>query len=261
MKSTRLPGKILMPIPLNNGKPLLSWIIDELSKITTKSHIVVATSLNSENDILESFCNDIGVKCFRGSEDDVLSRFLKIIPNDKECTVVRLTADNPVLDIHVLEDSIKTHLINDNDYTYSYGLPIGMNFEIIKSEALLDLENCELSNEDKEHVTLHLKNNLKYKKGEHVVSLPDFYKKIRLTVDYPSDFTLLNIILESYSVELNGLTLIKNILSRFPWLFDSNLENIQKKQYADINEELKAAYSLLTMYDMKNAAKILIQND
>ena len=49
MKSTRLPGKILLPIPLGNGKPLLSWIIDELKNSRHQSKIIVATSVNIEN--------------------------------------------------------------------------------------------------------------------------------------------------------------------------------------------------------------------
>lgn len=258
MKSTRLPGKILLPIPLGGDKTLLSWILDELNFSEFDNKIIVASSTNTENDILEAFCKN-KVEIFRGNEEDVLSRFISIAKRDNYNCVVRLTADNPVIDIKILDDTIKYHFFNNNDYTNTVGLPIGMNFEVIAPDALISLENCNLNDSDREHVTLFIKNNSQFKKGEYVVSCEEIFKDFRLTVDYSSDYTLLSSIFSQINnnVGLRGIELIKVTYSKFPWLFESNSFNFQKRQFPTINLEIKEAHYLLDQFELKNASEIL----
>lgn len=258
MQSTRLPGKILMNLPLENGKPLLLWIIDELKKSKFDSKIIVATSVNKENDILASFCNSIDVSCFRGDEENVLSRFITIArQNDFDC-IVRLTADNPILDINILEKVIKYHFEQNNEYTFTCEMPTGMNFEVISPKCLLDIENHSISDADKEHVTMYVRNNNKYKKNSYNPSTKSELKTLRLTVDYPSDFALLALILSlSVNNGNSGLQLIEEVYSKHPWLFEINQANIQKKQFSNLTEEIKEAGTFLEQFDFKNAAKIL----
>jgi spore coat polysaccharide biosynthesis protein SpsF len=259
MKSTRLPGKILLPIPLGNGKPLLSWIIDELKESKFSNEIIIATSINPENDVLVPFCDINGISCFRGDEDDVLSRFIYIAKEKSYDCIVRLTGDNPIVDISILDDSIKKHFIENNDYTRTEGLPIGMNFEIISSKTLIDIENHELTDSDREHVTLFVKNNDTYRKGVFNPVISEKIKSLRLTIDYPSDFSLLSTILSQYTVlnNLKGLALIQHTYDYYPWLFETNSSNIQKKQYLDIKEEIADASVFLDQLEFKKASEIL----
>jgi spore coat polysaccharide biosynthesis protein SpsF len=260
MKSTRLPGKILMPLPLGSGKPLLSWIIEELKKSTYFSKIVIASSLNKENDPLVSFCNQHNISCFRGNEDNVLSRFTSIIRNeDYEC-IVRLTADNPIIDVSILDNTIEEHLNKNNDYTCSVGLPVGMNFEIISSKSLLDTEKNNISDADKEHVTMYVRNNDKYQKGVYYANCNPNFKSLRLTVDYATDYTLVSSIISYSLINKNsklGIQLVEEIFNKYPWIFESNSTNIQKKQFLDSNEEIKEACMFLKTYDFNNAALVL----
>ena len=259
MKSTRLPGKILLPIPLANGKPLLSWIIDELKESKFSNEIIIATSINPENEVLVPFCDINGISCFRGDEDDVLSRFISIAKKKSCDCIVRLTGDNPIIDISLLDDSVKKHFIENNDYTRTEGLPVGMNFEIISSKALIDCENHELTDSEREHVTLFVKNKDSYKKGVFHPKISEKFKSLRLTVDYASDFSLLSTILSQYTLQnnLKGLALIEHTYDYYPWLFETNTSNIQKKQYLDIEEEIADASIFLDQFDFKKASEIL----
>lgn len=259
MKSTRLPGKILLPIPLGNGKPLLSWIIDELKNSRYNGEIIVATSCNQENDVLASFCNLNNIDCFRGNEENVLSRFVAIAKQNKYECIVRLTSDNPIIDIAVLDDTIAMHFADCNDYTRTEGLPIGMNFEVISSETLQDMENHPISDADKEHVTLFVRNSGRYKIGVYSPVINPKIKRLRLTIDYASDYSLLSTILTQYDdkTDLKGIKIIEETFKKHPWIFETNAKNFQKKQYNNIGEEIKEAILFLKRFDFNYAAEIL----
>lgn len=263
MKSTRLPGKILMDIPLGSGKSILLWIVEELKKSKFNKDILVATSTNSENDALVLFCELNNVNCFRGNEENVLSRFIAISRQEKYDCIVRLTADNPIIDVSILDQTITNHFLEQNDYTRSQGLPIGMNFEIISPHSLFDIENYRITDSDKEHVTLFIKNNKKYKKGVFYPRVKDGFDKLRLTVDYASDYSLLSIILSQYSIRnnLTGLGLIEYIFNRYPWLFETNISNFQKTQFLNIDEEIELGREYLMKGDFKNLAKFLLDDE
>jgi len=261
MESTRLPGKILLPIPLANGKPLLSWIIDEL-RLTKHDHkIIVATSVNIQNDVVESFCLSNGVDCFRGSEEDVLSRFTAIAQKENFDCIVRLTADNPIIDVEILDQTIDFHLTSANDYTKTDNLPVGMNFEIISPHALLSQENQALLPSDREHVTAYVRNHNQYKKSVFFPKVNAAFKDLRLTVDYVSDYTVLASILSQFDARhRKGIVLVDYFWNNYPWIFEGNAANFQKKQYQNIEDEVNAAALLLERSDLKNAAQILRKN-
>ena len=259
MRSERLPGKILMQIPLDNGKPLLQWIVDELRKSSYEADIIVATSEKQENDILERFCETNGLGCFRGDEDDVLSRFVGIARENSYSTLARLTADNPILDIAVLDDTIACHLENKNHYTSTTNLPTGMNFEVIASGALIAVDHEQLTRAEKEHVTLFLKNNDQYKKMIYTPEVVPQLKALRLTVDYPSDLIVAATVLSFYNGTENnvGLSLVANTLNEFPFIFEVNQHNVQKRQFTTEQEERRYAIDLLQKLELDYSARIL----
>ena len=259
MQSTRLPGKILLPIPLGNGKPLLSWIIDEVKMSKYKAEIIIATSVNSENDILVSFCEQNQVHCYRGDEEDVLSRFIAIAKNGNYDCIVRLTADNPIIDCAILDETIFHHFNETNNYTSTDGLPTGMNFEVISTKTLLDVENYSLTAADREHVTLFVKNSGKYSLGVYKPRINPLLKTLRLTVDYPSDYALLSSILTQSVSDRNqnGIKLVEKTFNLHPWLFETNSNNFQKIHFNDVSQELKAAIDFLNQFDFHRAADLL----
>jgi len=231
MKSTRLPNKVLMNVPVGSGKPIIQWIVDELKDSVFKGEVIVATSVNSENNVLFDYCRSKNIKCFRGSEEDVLSRFIEIQKNEHFDVVVRCTGDNPILDIAILDKTIQFHLNNKNEYTKTESLPLGMNFEMMSSSAMLDLQNQNLSDSDKEHVTLFIRNNDFYRKGVYCPSVNNDVRELRLTVDYPSDLILVSSLLSMVNKNNDsefGLALVERAFKECPWIFDVNSGNIQK---------------------------------
>jgi spore coat polysaccharide biosynthesis protein SpsF len=233
IKSKRLPGKVMLPIPLHSNKPILLWIIEELKKSSFNNEIIVATSRNVENDIIESFCIQNDINCFRGDEENVLSRFINISKvNNYDC-IVRLTADNPLIDSSVLDEAIRFHLLNQFEYTNTIGLPIGMNFELVLPNVFYNIDKFKLTMDEKEHVTLYIKNNSRYFKGSYKPNINPGIKNLRLTIDYPSDYTLISTILSMYNSDkyISILPLIEDIYLKYPWLFQTNNLNIQKQDY------------------------------
>lgn len=231
MKSERLPGKILMPLPFPMGRPLLSWIIESVRRSRSIDKIILASSDSKENDPLEIFCAENAVPLFRGSEQDVLSRFIKLVRENNFDVVVRLTGDNPVIDLPVLEEVIAKHVANKNDYTITSGLPVGMNIEVVSGRALLSLEKEALSPDDREHVTLHIRNNHRYRTQVIDFGKNENLQKLRLTVDYPSDFSALSLILSFLQPgEFPGIDFIDRLSSEHAWLFTCNIDNVQRNQ-------------------------------
>ena len=259
MGSTRLPEKVLVPVPLMKGKPVIQWISENLKSSKFDGEVVVATSERPENDVLERFCLEKNISCFRGDEDNVLSRFIHLAQTRDFNVLVRLTGDNPILDVPLLDKTIQYHLDKQNDYTYTNGLPIGMNMEVVSAGPLIDLQKKELNGPEREHVTLHIRGNDNYKQSCLDFDEGDIrLQKLRLTIDYASDFTLLSTILSCLGKnEMPGLELIKKIWEEDSWIFDSNQGNFQKNYFETEKEEIEVALDLLERYEFKRVAKIL----
>src|SRR5688572_19381305 len=256
MRSSRLPGKILMPLPYPDGKPLLSWVAEGARRSRYVTNIILVTSSGQENDCLEKFSSDHDIALVRGSEEDVLSRFIQAIIQHNLDVVVRLTGDNPIIDAKILDDAIKHHLDAGNDYTKTSRLPVGTNFEIISAKSLIILSDHDLTSHDKEHVTLFLWNSEIFKKSDFP-TLHDDFSGVRLTVDYPSDFAALSILLSFARDNIADLSFVKGIQLSHPWIFEINANNSQRLPFQTSREEIQAAISSLETMGMNNAAAIL----
>ena len=261
--SDRLPGKVMMELPLGSGIPLLGRIIQALSKRMHRSQIVVASSVEPSNEQIEKYCNEHSVSCFRGDEKNVLSRFLTIQYEKQFDHVVRLTGDNPFLDMDILQQVLDSHLKTGADYTYSSGLPLGTNFEIVKGEALISLsEKNDLTESEKEHVTLYFRQHKGYLVNQVNINSYQPISDLRLTVDYPSDFILASTIFSMLPDSAVSLSEITGLVKKFPWLKEVNASNFQKKQFDSIQDELTYAIELLTKLELYNAAgQLKISND
>lgn len=253
MQSTRLPGKVLMPLPINGNETILHWIVKSIKKSKYAHQIIIASSSNSENDILESICTSENIFLFRGSEDNVLNRFIIIAKNNRFDVIVRLTADNPFVDIRLLDELIEIHLRHDLSYTGSSNLPVGMNFEIVNPQSIIDLENKELSSEDQEHVTSYIKNNYPIYIHEYISE--ESIRNVRLTIDYPSDYALVSLV--ASLIKEPTLKNIETIFKMYPWLKEINDGNFQKKSFKDLASEINEATRILDLLELHNASKIL----
>lgn len=198
MGASRLPGKVLMEI---GGVPLLEYQLQRISKSKKIEKVVVATSVAKQDDRIDSFCRKYAIECFRGSEDDVLSRYYECAKKYNADVIVRLTADCPFSDPVVIDNVIRLFEEKKADYAAntvppqtSY-FPDGFDVEVFSIQAL-ERANLEANDPyDREHVTFYF---WKYQNGFRTVQLnfPQDYSQYRLTVDYPQDLEVASFIAE-----------------------------------------------------------------
>ena len=194
MGSTRLPNKVLMDL---NGKSVLENIIDRLKKSSCIDKIIVATSINAENIVIEKLCESKEISCFKGSEDDVLDRYYQtcnFFGISESDNIVRITADCPLIDYNVIDKIIEKHLEDNNDYTSNTIVPTfpdGLDCEVFTFASLEDSwKNACLSSE-REHVTLYIKNHPEIFKIENILNDEDL-SDLRWTLDEKEDFEFIN---------------------------------------------------------------------
>lgn len=192
--STRLPRKILKEF--YGGKTLLETVISNLQKVAG-AKIIVATSVNPNNDELESFLVERGITVFRGSEDDVLSRFIGAAEANGIDGIVRICSDNPFLDWHGVAALIEKAKTSDADYigyrinnTPSIKTHFGFWGEYVTLNALKRVVATTDEKPAHEHVTIHIYTHPEEYKCEWI-ECPDLLQgrnDIRLTVDNIEDF-------------------------------------------------------------------------
>jgi spore coat polysaccharide biosynthesis protein SpsF len=223
MGSSRLPGKVLMPMPFGTQQTILGRICDSLLPLGGK--IIVATSTLEENNAIENYCWEKEIECFRGSENDVFSRFYSIQEKHKFSNLFRFTADNPFIDQNKLLQFYNSFLTAELDYAYSKGMPLGMNFEVMRGEAISSLRNMNLSDEDREHVTLAIRRSDKFRKKEIRIAESKDY---RLTVDSTADYLLSSTIFQVLGDSQPSLQNIESTFQQYSWLSSVNEGLLQK---------------------------------
>ena len=263
MQSTRLPGKVLMSMPFGSKFSVLLQIVNQIKKLAFNLDIVIATTRLSADDQIEFFCKENLIQFYRGDEDDVHSRFIQILKNSNYNTAIRLTGDNPIIDLECLNSLLITHMQSNSDYSCTSGLPTGMNFEVFSVSAFLRTGVSRLSDEEKEHVTLIFKSDPSFTRNEIKIFSGLANRNLRTTIDHPSDYLMISTIFElskKHSIE-PSLELIKFILNKYPWLFEVNESNTQKMQFRTTEEEIVYAAQLLKSLDLKASAKKLLNNE
>lgn len=200
MSSKRLPGKILKKI---GGKSILEHIFYRLSFLKHNAETVLATSISLEDDIVEAFCKDRKIQYFRGSNENVLERFYLCAKEYGFLHVVRLTGDNPFVDIDELDSLIDLHLRTRSDFTNSFqSLPVGVGAEIFTFAALEKSYFEARLPHHIEHVDEYLLENQGLFKTTILSVSPDKNRPdIRLTVDTMEDLQVADYIVKSAQEE------------------------------------------------------------
>jgi spore coat polysaccharide biosynthesis protein SpsF len=232
MTSTRLPGKVMKQVL---GKPLLEYQLERLQRSKLADQIVIATTTNQTDKPIVELCNVLSVACFRGSEDDVLSRYYGAATAHQADVVVRVTSDCPLIDPQVIDRVIDYYLQNQSLYDYvSNSLertyPRGMDTEVFSLSVLQEAFREAIAQPDREHVTpfIHLQPE-RYRLG-HVTYSEDCSHH-RWTVDTPEDFELIQRILKALYTQ-NACFTLEECLSLLHQNSNWSLinSNIQQKQ-------------------------------
>lgn len=189
--STRLPGKVLMPL---GGETALERVIERAALAEKSGQIVVATTVASGDDAIARLCDRIGVPVYRGSEQDVLDRYYRAAVEFRAETVVRVTSDCPLLDPAMLDEAVRTLWTHAADYVFIEPTPRGLPAEAISMSALSAAWTDASDANDREHVTLYILNHpelfrvLLVEPSDPTVWRAD----LRLTLDTPDDYRLLS---------------------------------------------------------------------
>jgi len=187
MGSSRLPGKVLKDI---GNKPLLGHILGRLEHLRHQASVVVATSDLDQDDVIEQFCCDHDVLCFRGSEKNVLQRYYQCAVKYGFDHIVRLTADNPFTDIVELDGLIQMHLDTGADFSHSFAsLPVGVGAEVFAFQALKQSYEQGHEAHHLEHVDEYMLEHPEVF-DTHIYQAPasKCYPDMRLTVDTLDDY-------------------------------------------------------------------------
>ena len=211
--STRLPGKILMEI---EGKSVLENIHARLLQSKSVDQVIIATSDDTSDDVIESFCNSKQIPCYRGSLKNVSERFMKCAQEFKLDYAIRINGDNLLIDLDLLSNMIaqsKNEALDFCSNVPGRTFPYGMSIEIVKTDFYAKVFQNFNNDRDLEHVTIHLYENDAYGKYKFIenTSYPNL-KGVKLAIDTIEDF--------------ENAKLLAEALPGFPT--DYNIEDISK---------------------------------
>lgn len=190
MGSTRLPGKQLKDVL---GRPLISYVFERLQRVKGVDDIILATTDEVRDDVLATFCQSKGIRCYRGSENDVLERFAQAAAAFDADVIVRICADCPFIDPAIVEEVIKGYFDSKADYASNVlerTYPRGMDVEVFSRRLLVEAAQEAKLPEEREHVTPFF-----YRQPDrfrlHSIVFPSDESSYRWTVDTEDDLTLI----------------------------------------------------------------------
>ncbi len=227
MGSTRLLGKVLMDL---GGQSALGRVVRRLGRAKLLHQIVVATSVASGDDAVAAECARLQVPCFRGSEDDVLDRYYRAAQGWPSDAVVRITADCPLIDAEVVDQTIEVFLNSGADYSSNSQetYPLGISAEVFSVSALEQAWREASKEYEREHVTPFF-----YEHPElfriSSISAPGDYSRYRLTLDTGDDLQLMRAVYASFdNQDTMSWQDVVALLERRPDLAALNSHVVQK---------------------------------
>lgn len=215
MGSTRMPGKTMKKVM---GKPLLYYSTFRARLCKYVQTVVVATSTDPGDNIIEAWCREMGFNCFRSSENDVLERYYQAAKEYNIKRIIRIKADCPFIDPEILDMLILFQKAQSYDYVSNAidnrTWPHGLEAEVFPIESLERARKEADKPDEREHVSPYIiRNREKFDIG--VVPCRKQLSTIRLTVDYQEDFeftkNLLAILIPKYGIDFTWHHIIREL--------------------------------------------------
>jgi len=194
MGSTRLPGKIMLDIL---GKPVLWHVVMRASRAKYTSGVVIATTENREDDVVEDFCKANNIPFYRGAQNDVLDRYYRCAKAHGIKDIVRITADCPMQDPNIIDLVINDYMQGSCDYatnTLEPGFPEGFDVEVFSFTALEDAWNNAKLPSEREHVTPYIRNHDRFMKKS--VRSQKKYPNYHCSMDRNEDYIFIKSVFE-----------------------------------------------------------------
>ena len=207
MGSTRLPGKIMKDLA---GHPVLWHVVERCRKSKKANQVIVATTANPEDDLVEQWCRGNKVPYYRGSSENVLERYYQTAKKYGADAVVRITSDCPLIDPQVIDWNIEAFQKEGCDYLSNFDpgsrtFPIGLETEVFPFSVLEKAYQNASEEYEKEHVTPYIWENKRgeFSIGNKVIAPFEYRRTYRIGLDYPEDFLVLERIYKKFYAEGN----------------------------------------------------------
>ena len=242
--STRLPKKVMMSIC---GEPLLLRMIERVRSANLAGTVVVATSTNKDDDVIEELCSAHNIDIFRGHPDDLLDRHYKTGLKYKADAIVKIPSDCPLIDPRIIDRIIKYFIDNRDKYDFASNLhpatyPDGNDVEIMKFSVLEDAWKFATKQFEREHTTPYIwENTDKFNIGNVRWSTGlDFSSTHRWTIDYEEDYVFIRSIYEELypGRKMFSIYDILNLLADKPFLSEINKKYTGQYWYDNHLDEL-----------------------
>lgn len=231
MGSTRLPGKVLLPVA---GRPMLDYHVARLRE--SNLPLALATTTLPADDILAEYAAAHGLPCYRGSETDVLSRYYEANQQFGFEVVVRVTSDCPLLDGPTIGAAVARYVAEGNSLAYRSNVvartfPRGLDFEIFSADLLALAQQHAGTATEREHVTPYLRAHFapagSVVRRDELCPLGD-YSTPRLTLDTPADFMVLEQLIATHQAHTLPLPELLALLDAHPEILALNADVVQK---------------------------------
>lgn len=222
MGSSRLPGKILLPVL---DKQLLKLTIERINQSKFVEEVILLIPDSSTDDILERFAIDEKIKFFRGNEKNCLDRHYQAAKYFDIDTFAKTTSDCCLIDSRVIDEVIELYFSNSSNCDYVSNIcpptfPDGLDIEVLNFSTLTKTWELAKSDFDKEHTTTFIRNNPNlFKIINHEHSKSNLFKKHRWCLDFQDDYLFIKTIFEKLYQNNNNFSM-QNILE----LLDNNQE-------------------------------------
>lgn len=229
MGSTRLPGKVLTDL---GGETVLARVVNRSRRATLLDKVVVATSTLPENDAVAHECEHLEVACFRGDELDVLDRYYHAGIEFNADLIVRVTADCPLIDPHLIDAHVDRLLKRwgqvdfvTNMFKQTY--PLGLAVEAMPADVLARMRRMSRSNMLKEHVTTLAYVEPGWFQIDNVIHGVDL-SDLRWTVDTQEDLDLVRLVFEHFGHDHFSWEQVLPLMEQHPEWIDINRHIRQK---------------------------------
>jgi spore coat polysaccharide biosynthesis protein SpsF len=214
--STRLPGKVLMPLA---GRPLLEQMLRRLEGVRLASEIVVATTVDDEDEPIRQLCRQIGARCHSGHPTDLLDRHYQAAREAQADVALKIPSDCPLIDPAVVDLVLGHYIDHESDYDFVSNLhpptwPDGQDVEVIPMPVLKTAWREAEREIEREHTTPFIwEQPQRFRIGNVVMpSGEDLSMQYRLTIDYQADYELISAVYDRLYSEQNPFFSVEQII-------------------------------------------------
>ena len=237
LSSNRLKNKALLNL---YDSPLILKLTERIKKSKFSSDIIWCTSTNKDDDKLEEIALVNNINIYRGSELDVMSRFIYVSEKYNADNIVRVTGDNPLTDPEIIDFLIDKHVNNNLEYTYCSSTPIGTRSEVISSKMLKKCHNLLIDKYSSEYMTWMLNRPDHFKVGSFIYPNKKLNRpEISFSVDENEDYEAVNTIFKYYKNTIPSLENIIDFVDKNPILLSKLINKKNKKKIDKINVKFK----------------------